>query len=76
MPLQTRDDLWAAIHAERAALAEDLAGLSDEQWATPSSCGRWTVEQVVAHLTAAASTGGFRGPSPPSRSSSCAATSP
>lgn len=60
VPLQTRDDLWAAIHTERAALAEDLAGLSDEQWATPSSCGRWNVEQVVAHLTAAASTGGFR----------------
>lgn len=60
MPLTTRDDLWAAIHAERAALAEDLGDLTDEQWATPSLCGRWTVEEVVAHLTAAASTGTFR----------------
>ncbi|OLL74216.1 hypothetical protein Ae168Ps1_2604 [Pseudonocardia sp. Ae168_Ps1] len=60
MPLTTRDDLWAAIHAERAALAEDLGDLTDEQWATPSLCGRWTVEEVVAHLTAAANTGTFR----------------
>ena len=58
--LQSRDELWAAIHAERAKLADDLAQLDDDRWATPSLCGRWTVEQVVAHLTAAASTGGFR----------------
>lgn len=53
-------DLWAAVHAERAALAEDLAGLNDHQWAEPSLCGRWVVEEVVAHLTAAASIGSFR----------------
>ncbi|MFI7743777.1 maleylpyruvate isomerase family mycothiol-dependent enzyme [Kocuria rhizosphaericola] len=53
-------DLWTAIHAERARLAEDLAGLDDAQWATPSLCGRWTVEDVVAHLTAAASIGRLR----------------
>ncbi|HEY0813490.1 MAG TPA: maleylpyruvate isomerase family mycothiol-dependent enzyme [Pseudonocardia sp.] len=58
--LQTRDELWSAIHAERAALAEDLADLDDDQWATQSLCDRWSVEEVVAHLTAAASTGGFR----------------
>jgi uncharacterized protein (TIGR03083 family) len=55
-----RATLWAAAHAERAALAEDLAGLDDAQWAQPSLCGRWTVEEVVAHLTAAASTGRLR----------------
>jgi uncharacterized protein (TIGR03083 family) len=53
-------DLWATIHAERARLAEDLAGLDDAQWAEPSLCGRWTVEDVVAHLTAAASIGRLR----------------
>ncbi|TWH75538.1 maleylpyruvate isomerase family mycothiol-dependent enzyme [Modestobacter roseus] len=53
----TTDDLWAAVHAERAALADDLADLTAEQWARPSLCGRWTVEEVLAHLTAAASTG-------------------
>jgi uncharacterized protein (TIGR03083 family) len=53
-------DLWAAIHAERAGLAEDLAGLDDDQWAERSLCGQWAVEEVVAHLTAAASTGRLR----------------
>ncbi|MEX5236090.1 maleylpyruvate isomerase family mycothiol-dependent enzyme [Kocuria arenosa] len=53
-------DLWAAVHAERARLAEDLAGLDDAQWAEQSLCGRWTVEDVVAHLTAAASIGRLR----------------
>ena len=52
-----RAALWSAAHAERAALAADLADLDDAQWARPSLCGRWTVEEVVAHLTAAASVG-------------------
>jgi uncharacterized protein (TIGR03083 family) len=45
---------WPLVHAERAALADDLAGLTDEQWATPSLCGGLTVREVLAHLTAAA----------------------
>jgi uncharacterized protein (TIGR03083 family) len=49
------DHLWALAHAERAALAEDLSGLSAEQWRHGTLCGRWDVEEVVAHLTAAAS---------------------
>lgn len=56
----SRDALWSAAHAERAALADDLAGLYDAQWAQPSLCGRWVVEEVVAHLTAAASIGPLR----------------
>jgi uncharacterized protein (TIGR03083 family) len=56
----TAEALWAATHAERAALAEDLAGLTEAQWAQASLCGHWTVEEVVAHLTAAASTGRAR----------------
>ncbi|MFD4428603.1 maleylpyruvate isomerase family mycothiol-dependent enzyme [Nocardia sp. NPDC058497] len=56
----SRDELWALAHAERAALAEDLAVLTDEQWARPSLCGNWVVEEVVAHLTAAASIGRLR----------------
>ncbi|WP_019925282.1 maleylpyruvate isomerase family mycothiol-dependent enzyme [Nocardia sp. BMG111209] len=43
------------VHAERAALADDLAGLDDGQWRQRSLCGQWTVEEVVAHLTAGAS---------------------
>ena len=55
--MRRREDeqLWALVHAERAALAEDLAGLSPEQWREPSLCAGWTVEDVVAHLVAAAS---------------------
>jgi uncharacterized protein (TIGR03083 family) len=49
------DHLWALVHAERAALAEDLADLDAEQWRHGSLCEEWNVEQVVAHLTAAAS---------------------
>ncbi|MFJ3088246.1 maleylpyruvate isomerase family mycothiol-dependent enzyme [Streptomyces sp. NPDC086838] len=54
--LETRKALERAIQVERLALAEDLAELSEAQWAKTSLCERWTVEQVVAHLTAGAST--------------------
>ena len=47
-------DLWGVIAAERGALAEDLAGLSDEQWKATSLCPDWTVRRVVGHLTATA----------------------
>ena len=46
---------WPLVHAERAALAADLADLTDQQWATPSLCTGFTVRQVLAHLTAGAS---------------------
>jgi uncharacterized protein (TIGR03083 family) len=49
------DQLWPLAHAERAALAEDLAGFGPEQWRHHTLCRDWDVEQVVAHLTAAAS---------------------
>jgi len=53
---RSRDDhLWALAHAERTALAEDLSGLNAEQWRHGTLCGQWDVEEVVAHLTAAAS---------------------
>jgi uncharacterized protein (TIGR03083 family) len=54
------DHLWALAHAERAALAEDLAGLNAEQWRHGTLCGKWDVEEVVAHLTAAASLSQWR----------------
>lgn len=55
MPTSQDEALWAQAHAERAALAEDLSGLTAEQWRHRTLCGEWDVEQVVAHLTAAAS---------------------
>jgi uncharacterized protein (TIGR03083 family) len=45
---------WPTIHAERAALAADLEGLSDDQWNTRSLCDEWTVREVLGHMTAAA----------------------
>jgi uncharacterized protein (TIGR03083 family) len=52
---ESRDDhLWAMVHAERAALATDLSDLSPEQWNHATLCSQWDVEDVVAHLTAAA----------------------
>lgn len=54
------DHLWALAHVERGALAEDLSGLSAEQWHHGTLCGQWDVEQVVAHLTAAASLNQWR----------------
>lgn len=58
--LRPLDDVWAAAAAERAALADDLAILADAQWAHPTLCKAWRVEEVVAHLTAAASIGPLR----------------
>ncbi|HEY5111460.1 MAG TPA: maleylpyruvate isomerase family mycothiol-dependent enzyme [Acidimicrobiales bacterium] len=53
---KSRDnDLWALMHVERTALAEDLLGLNAEQWRHATLCGQWDVEEVAAHLTAAAS---------------------
>jgi uncharacterized protein (TIGR03083 family) len=47
-------DIWPLVHAERAALADDLTDLDDEQWSTPSLCSELSVREVLAHLTAAA----------------------
>jgi uncharacterized protein (TIGR03083 family) len=53
---RSRDEhLWAFAHAERTALAQDLSGLNAEQWQHKTLCIQWNVEEVVAHLTAAAS---------------------
>jgi hypothetical protein len=41
--------IWSLVHAERAALAADLAELTDQQWATLSLCTEFTVRQVLAH---------------------------
>lgn len=54
------DALWQVVHAERAALARDLATLTPEQWRSASLCGEWDVEHVTAHLSAAASVGRWR----------------
>ncbi|MGW4526969.1 maleylpyruvate isomerase family mycothiol-dependent enzyme [Amycolatopsis sp. NPDC004378] len=45
---------WPEIHRERAALADDLAGLPAETWSTPSLCREWTVHDVLGHLVSTA----------------------
>lgn len=44
------------IHAERRRLVDVLDRLGPDQWGMTSACPRWSVEDVVAHLSAAAST--------------------
>ena len=53
-----KDDPWPRIHAEREALAAELEGLTDEQWATASLCEGWTVRDVLAHMTGTAKVSG------------------
>lgn len=50
-------ECWDLIHAERARVMSMLDGLGLQQWRSGSLCTEWTVEQVTAHLTAAANTG-------------------
>ncbi len=52
---ETRSTLWPLVHAERAALAADLAELTEAEWNTPSLCEGLTVREVLAHVTAGAS---------------------
>jgi uncharacterized protein (TIGR03083 family) len=39
------------IAAQRAELAEMLAGLAPRQWDAPTLCAGWRVREVVAHIT-------------------------
>lgn len=48
------DERWQVVDRERASLADLLAGLSPEEWETPTRCGDWRVREVAAHLTIAA----------------------
>lgn len=49
--------LWDLMHAARKSLADDLVQLDEPQWSTPSLCAGWDIEDVVAHLSAAATVG-------------------
>jgi len=45
---------WTMIHAERAAVADMIEGLSAEQWDQPSLCAGWTVGFMAGHILNAA----------------------
>lgn len=47
-------DLMPMIHAERASLADFLGTLAPDQWAAPTWCDKWSVQEVTGHLVAAA----------------------
>ena len=47
-------DIWPTIHAERRALADDLANVTADQWTTHSLCSDWSVHDVLAHMLATA----------------------
>ena len=47
-------EVWNYIHGERLQMVETLIPFSPEQWATPSWCGDWSVQEVVGHVVAAA----------------------
>ncbi len=53
-------DEWQAVADERAALVADLEWFGVGAWRTPSLCEGLSVEEVVAHLTAGASSGPVR----------------
>lgn len=44
------DDPSVALLQQRRRLASILAELDDAQWATPSRCEGWSVQDVIAHL--------------------------
>jgi uncharacterized protein (TIGR03083 family) len=52
VPLGDLADPAAPLLRQRRRLAAQLADLSDEQWATPSRCAGWSVQDVIAHLMA------------------------
>jgi uncharacterized protein (TIGR03083 family) len=44
-------DYFTHITRQRYAVAELLEGLESEQWASPSLCDGWRVQEMAAHLT-------------------------
>jgi uncharacterized protein (TIGR03083 family) len=53
-PMPDDTKTWQLIHAERAALADTLAGLSADQWEQPSLCAGWSVHLAAGHVVAGA----------------------
>lgn len=44
------NDVWDLVRAERQSLVDDLSGLDDTDWSTPSLVPAWDVHDVLAHL--------------------------
>jgi uncharacterized protein (TIGR03083 family) len=54
-------DTWKLIHDERAKMANRWESFTPEQWATPSWCEGWSVQEVAGHILSSAeqTPGGF-----------------
>ena len=50
-------DLLPMIRTERLALIDFLETLTPADWAVPSLCDGWTVQDVAAHLASASAMG-------------------
>ncbi|MFI9504870.1 maleylpyruvate isomerase family mycothiol-dependent enzyme [Nocardia sp. NPDC052566] len=46
----TTEQIWQAVAAERASLADLLAPLPESDWDRASLCAGWRIRDVVAHL--------------------------
>lgn len=51
-----KESSWLIIDQQRSALADLLETLAPDEWSTPSLCEGWTVRDVAAHLSLAATT--------------------
>ena len=47
-------ETWRYIHQERRSLVDALGSLSTGQWAEPSWCRGWSVQNTTGHVVAAA----------------------
>lgn len=56
----TEPEYWNLIHAERDRVAGMLDGLPEADWQVKTLCFDWSVNEIVAHLTAGANTGLIR----------------
>ena len=52
--LVAKTEIWPAVFTERKALASDLTGLTGDRWSTRTLCSEWTVQDLLAHMTATA----------------------
>lgn len=44
------DDQYAPVTRQRRRMEQLLAGLSDDEWRSPSRCDGWTNQDVISHL--------------------------
>jgi uncharacterized protein (TIGR03083 family) len=52
-----KESSWTVIDSQRTAIADLLDRLAPHEWDTPSLCEGWTVRDVAAHLSMAATAG-------------------